>query len=94
MNYSANHAPWSARSRRFHRDSERGMVLGVCAGLGEYFELPVWLTRIVAVVLAWFFMVPTVVAYIIAALLMPAKPLQFRGRVDERTFWRTYARRG
>ncbi|HET7675592.1 MAG TPA: PspC domain-containing protein [Gammaproteobacteria bacterium] len=80
--------------RRFYRDSERGVILGVCAGLADYFELPVWAVRIVAVVIAWYFPVPTVVAYLIAALLMNDKPLRYCGHAGERTFWRMHARRG
>lgn len=79
--------------RRFYRDSERGVVLGVCAGLADYFELPVWAVRVAAVVIAWFFVVPAVVAYLIAALLMGDKPLRYRGRTGERSFWRMHARR-
>lgn len=73
--------------RRLHRDSERGLILGVCAGIAEAFDCPVWLTRVGALALGWCFPVSTVVAYVVAALLMPQRPLRYCGRGDERSCW-------
>lgn len=74
---------------RLYRDSERGVILGVCAGVAEYIDCPPWLTRIAALALGWFFPVSTVVAYIVAALLMPERPLRYYGDGDERAFWQS-----
>lgn len=74
---------------RLYRDPERGMILGVCAGIAEYFDWPVWLTRIGAVALLWFFVVPVVVAYLVAAVLMRERPLRYYGDGDERAFWQS-----
>ncbi len=84
-----NHSHDDGRPRRFCRDSERGVILGVCAGLADYFDWPVWLTRLGTFALAWFFPVSVVVAYIVAALVMPERPLRYGGDGDERTFWRS-----
>ena len=75
--------------RRLHRDSERGLILGVCAGIADSFGWPVWLTRVGAVALGWCFPVSTVVAYIVAALVMPERPLRFCGDGDERSYWQS-----
>lgn len=89
-----NHSVWGMHSRRFYRDSEHGLLLGVCAGLADRFGVPAWLVRIVALVLAWYLLIPAVIAYVIAALIMPDKPLRFYGHVDEKSFWRMHSRRG
>jgi len=49
--------------------------------------------RLTAVALLWFFIVPAVVAYFVAALLMPDRPLRFCGHGDERSFWRAHTGR-
>ncbi len=84
-----NHSRGDYLPQKFYRDTERGVILGVCAGLAEYLGSPVWLTRIGALVLAWFFLVPVVVAYIVAAVILPVRPLRFYGDGDERTFWQS-----
>ncbi|HET8554745.1 MAG TPA: PspC domain-containing protein [Rhodanobacteraceae bacterium] len=84
-----NHFDDESRSRRIYRDSERGVILGVCAGIAEHFDWPLWLTRIGALALGWFFTVPVVIAYLVAALLMPERPLRYYGDGDERTFWQS-----
>lgn len=84
----------NSRRGRCYRDPENGWILGVCAGLADHFGLPVWAIRLTAVVLIWFFIVPAIVAYFVAGLLMPEKPLRYCGPGDERTFWRTHSGRG
>lgn len=81
------------RLHGLHRDPERGVILGVCAGIAGHFDAPLWLTRLGALVLGWFFPVATIVAYLVAALLMPARPLHYHGHGDERAFWQSGHRR-
>ncbi len=77
------------RARRLFRNSERGVILGVCAGLADSFDWPLWLTRIAALALGWFFPVTVVVAYGVAALIMPERPLRYCGDGDERSYWQS-----
>ncbi len=84
---------YDERPHRLYRDSERGVILGVCAGIAEHFDWPLWLTRIGTLVLGWFFVVPVIIAYIVAALLMPERPLHYYGDGDERAFWRSHRHR-
>jgi len=79
-------------SHRLYRDAERGVILGVCAGIAERFDLPLWLTRIGALAIGWVLTVPAIVAYLVAALLMPERPLHYCGD-DERAFWQSRNRR-
>lgn len=72
---------------RLYRDSERGLIFGVCAGIAEGIGCPAWLTRVGALVLGWCFPVSAVVAYVLAALVMPQRPLRYCGQGDERNCW-------
>lgn len=84
-----NHSDYESRPRRLCRDSERGVILGVCAGIAEYFDWPLWLTRVGTLALGWFFTIPVVIAYFVAALLLPERPLRYYGDGDERNFWQS-----
>ena len=55
--------------------SRRGMILGVCRGLGEYFDLSVFWLRVItliAFIVSGFF--PVGLGYVILALLMKKEP--------------------
>lgn len=78
------------RSRGWHRDPEHGLILGVCAGIGEALGWPAWLVRIGLLALAWFHPVATILAYLIVALVLRERPLQWHGDGDERAFWRAH----
>lgn len=84
-----NHSRDEYRPRQFYRDPERAVILGVCAGMAGFFDCPVWLTRVGMFALGWFFTVPVVVAYFVAALIMPERPLRYCGDGDERSFWQS-----
>ncbi len=73
--------------RRLYRDSERGLIFGVCAGIAGHFNWPAWLIRMAALALAWYFPTAAVVAYVVAALILPQRPLRYRGSGDERSAW-------
>ena len=84
-----NHSRDTYPLRRFYRDPERGVICGVCAGLAEKFDCPLWLTRLGALALGWFFPLHVVLAYAVAALIMPRRPLSYAGTGDERAFWQS-----
>lgn len=70
-----------------YKDSERGVIMGVCAGLANCFDLNKTGVRIVAVLCLLFMFWPTLIAYFAAGFLLRDKPLYYCGR-DERSFWR------
>ena len=76
------------RLQWLYRDRENGLILGVCAGLADYFELNILLLRIVAVGLLVMFTVPTALVYLVTGLLMRERTLGPRDRCAEREFWR------
>lgn len=61
----------SSTVKKLYRKKER-KLLGVCAGLGEYFGVDVTIIRLIWVVVsAVSGFVPGIVAYVVVALVMP-----------------------
>ncbi|GAB2582024.1 PspC domain-containing protein [Dyella jejuensis] len=79
----------SRNKYHFYRDSERGAIFGVCAGIAESFQWPIWLARLGALALCWLFPVSVAVVYIMAALILRERPLSYHGDGDERSFWQS-----
>lgn len=86
------HSIFDALPQHLYRDTEKAIVLGVCAGIAERYDWPVWLIRLAALAIGWVFVVPAVVAYLGAALIMPQRPLRFLGE-DEHLFWHNHGHR-
>jgi len=89
MNAAGRNEP---NPRRLYRDTENGMVAGVCAGIADYFGIRVsalrWLTA-----LACLFVFPAIfICYVLAAFLLPRKPVGLYRNAGEETFWRTVRR--
>jgi len=55
---------------RIYRIPQRGMLLGVCAGIADYFGFEVSLTRVALAISAFFFPI-LILAYFLAALILP-----------------------
>src|SRR5690554_1023605 len=77
------------RPNRLYRDPQRGMILGVCAGIADYFGISLVLVRLVMLVSLFVFTVPTFFGYFIAAALMPRRPEGLYLSGDEEAFWRS-----
>ena len=60
--------------KRFYRSREDKKLAGVCGGIAEYFEVDPTLVRLIWVVFT-FVGGAGVIAYIIAAIIMPEKPM-------------------
>lgn len=59
-------------NRRLHRKAEGQMICGVCTGLAEYWQMDVTAVRVITV-FASLISGAGVMAYIIAALIMPTE---------------------
>ncbi|CAN5138327.1 hypothetical protein BH24PSE2_BH24PSE2_04700 [soil metagenome] len=84
-------APWRRLSdllKRLYRDQENALLMGVCAGLADYFEWPVVAVRAAAAAMLYFWFLPVLVLYLTAGLLLRDRPLRYRGKHDEPNFWR------
>ncbi|MBI4772615.1 MAG: envelope stress response membrane protein PspC [Deltaproteobacteria bacterium] len=79
------------RSRTGLYRSRRGVILGVCRGVADYFDISVFWTRVVFVAVLLFTGIwPIAGLYLVAAALMKPEPVvPFRTEVD-REFYNSY----
>jgi phage shock protein C len=82
----------AAHLRGFRRDRENGLFFGVCAGLADRFGWPLLTVRLLAATGLLVLTLPTAVVYLMAGLLLPAKPLTYYGSREDQ-FWRSGGRR-
>jgi phage shock protein C len=73
---------------RLWRDTDRGIVAGVCAGIADYLGIEPIIVRLGAVVGLVVFFVPTMVGYVILAVALRPKPSALYESRDEEAFWR------
>ena len=73
---------------RLWRDRDRGIIAGVCAGVADYIGVEPIVVRLVAMLGLVFFFPPTIVAYIILAIVLRPKPPALYASPDEEAFWR------
>jgi phage shock protein C len=66
---------WWNGPHRLYRDTERGMISGICAGLADYLGVKIVLVRVAAVLALCFLIFPVLVAYIVLTFVLPRKPL-------------------
>ncbi len=84
----------SPNPHRLYRNKRDGVIAGVCAGLADYFNMDTVIVRIAAILLLIFFTPFTIVAYIVAAIVMPRRPEYPRAPTEEESqFWRGVSRR-
>ena len=74
--------------RGFYRDSDRGWIFGVCAGLADRFNFRLGTVRVIVIISFSLFSWLTAAIYIGATLLVRDKPLIYSGRETEFDFWR------
>ncbi|BBD06787.1 envelope stress response membrane protein PspC [Desulfovibrio ferrophilus] len=73
--------------------SRNGRFLGVCQGLAEYFDLPVFWVRVLTALFVLFTgLWPGVAVYFIAAFLMKLEPVVQPQSSSEREFYNSYTR--
>ena len=67
---------WSdePRSRKLYRDTQRGKLLGVCAGIGRYYGVEAWVVRCVAITGVIFLNWIVIVAYFGSAFVLDKEP--------------------
>jgi phage shock protein C len=79
---------------RLHRNPEAGWIMGVCAGLADYFGVNRGLVRILAIVALVLFNWLTLVAYFVLAFSIGRKPVERRHLApEEDQFWREVSTR-
>lgn len=81
----------NSTKKGFYR-SRNGVILGVCRGVADYFDIRVFWVRMILVIsllLSGFW--PVLGIYLVAALLMKPEPAQSFANDDERDFYNSYA---
>jgi len=73
---------------RLYRDKDNAILAGVCAGLANYFGLCRKGLRVVVAISTLFFFPFVVPAYIILAIILPAKPQDLYKDESQEKFWR------
>ena len=73
---------------RLYRNTERGILAGVCAGIADYLGIEPIVVRLATVLGLIFFSFPTILAYIVLAMLLKPKPPALFRNGDEERFWR------
>lgn len=77
--------------------SRKGIILGVCRGIAEYFDFSIFWTRTTAFILLIFTgLWPLMAMYFIAALLLKPEPVIPIENIDQQEFYDSYlnSRRG
>lgn len=59
--------------KRLYKNSQNRMISGVCQGLSEYLDVDVTVVRLIWVIVTCFSAGLGIIAYIIAAIIMPDK---------------------
>lgn len=79
----------SPNPHRLYRDPRRGRILGVFAGIADYFGIDPVVVRVAAVLAALFFTMPVLVGYLILGLVLKPKPARLYHTPEEEVFWRS-----
>jgi phage shock protein C len=87
---------WSTRTpferpynpHRLYRDRENRRIMGVCAGIANYFGIDPLPLRVAFIVGAFFFSFPVIPAYFVLGFLLPRRPPQLYASREEETLWR------
>jgi phage shock protein C len=76
--------------RRLYRDTKRGWVGGVCAGIAGYLAVPVFWVRLLTVLPMFSPLFPVVViAYVVSVLRIPIMPVELSENSEQAEFVRT-----
>lgn len=85
-----DHSNWHAQ--RFYRDRNNGKIMGVCAGLADYFGWNVTFVRILAIIALCWFPPITLLVYFVLGFLLPIKPDKLYEWDTDDQYWRSVRR--
>ena len=78
----------SASPNRLYRDPDNAVLMGVCAGIADYFGIARWVVRLGMVILLFTFHFFTIVGYFALGFILQPKPAGLYANPDEEEFWR------
>lgn len=67
MNASRGLFDISGPHGRFRRRHDESIIMGVCAGIGDFFSIDRNVIRLVSLLLLWLFTIPTMLVYFLLA---------------------------
>ena len=56
---------------QLYRDTVKGKVSGVCAGLARHFNVDAWVVRLATIIAFIFIPFPIAIAYVLGVVLIP-----------------------
>ena len=59
---------------KLYRNSHRAKLMGVCAGLADFYDIDRNLVRLGTILMGFFFTTPVLFLYIMLGLLLPKRP--------------------
>lgn len=63
------------KSKKLYRSNKNKIIAGVFGGLGDYFNIDPTLLRLIGIVLAFLTgIIPIVILYLLAAIIIPEEP--------------------
>ena len=81
--------PAGQRSRsKLYRIPARARIMGVCAGIADYFGINTLIIRVIAIICLISFPVATLIGYFLTGLLLEEMPEHLFTSQEEETFWR------
>ncbi|HEX7340864.1 MAG TPA: envelope stress response membrane protein PspC [Rhodanobacteraceae bacterium] len=80
------------RAQRFYRDRHNGKLMGVCAGIADYFGWNVTLVRLLAILAFFWLNGLTLIVYFALGFLLPVKPERLYDWDDNEDYWRSVRR--
>lgn len=83
----------STHDRRFTRDTDRGVVAGVCAGIADYFGFRLCAVRAIFIVALFVAFPFAVLTYLAIVLLVPAESSRYEYVVEREVIHRRRRRR-
>ena len=78
--------------RGLYRDTDNGILAGVCAGIADYFGFNLKAIRWLMVISCFFMMPGVILTYLAAAFILKPKPEGMYRDETEESFWRTVRR--
>ena len=79
---NSDHGTQLGMVNRLYRNTRRGRIFGVCAGIADYFGFDLTVTRVLTVIGALFSFPIVGIAYILLGLLLPRRPDTGRDESD------------
>ncbi|NML04627.1 envelope stress response membrane protein PspC [Sphingomonas sp. G-3-2-10] len=77
----------SASRTKFYLDKQNGKVFGVCSGLADYTGIEALWLRVGMILLTLMTSGMVIVAYILIAMMAPAKPRELYTGAEDQKFW-------